>query len=284
MTFSQNQLQSTIPEWIAEWTNLQHLALDGNQFYGTIPSSIASLQNLERLELQENPQLRGRFDVLFSNPNSNSTLERGGPQMSLQHLDLSDTNLEGELPATILPALKFLRLWNVNGLGGTLPTEIGSWSNLESFSVKENPQLKGSIPTELGLLPNLEVLEVLENNFMSGTLPTELGHISSRLKIISLRYNNQTGTLPIEWSNIRDLQLLDVSTNRLEGTVPAEYSKLTQLRILDLRGTRLEGAIPEGVCFLESREEFFADCSTFSENSVAKLQCQCCIGCSGGRA
>ena len=58
LVFSQNQLQSTIPEWIAEWTNLQHLALDGNQFYGTIPSSIASLQNLEHLELQENPQLR----------------------------------------------------------------------------------------------------------------------------------------------------------------------------------------------------------------------------------
>jgi len=181
LVFSQNQLQSTIPEWIAEWTNLQHLALDGNQFYGTIPSSIASLQNLEHLELQENPQLRGSFDVLFSKFEMNSTLEGVGPQKSLQHLDLSNTDLEGVLPNTIFPSLTFLRLWDTKGLGGTLPSEIGSWSNLEYFSIKQNPKLVGSIPTEFGLLQNLKTLELVDSNFMSGTLPTELGNLSSNL-------------------------------------------------------------------------------------------------------
>ena len=271
VVFSQNQLESTIPEWISEWTNLRHLALDGNQFYGTIPSSIASLLNLEHFELQENPQLRGSFDVLFS------TLGGGGPQKSLQYLDLSNTDLEGELPETVFPSLTFLRLWGTNGLGGSLPSEIGSWSNLEYFSIKQNPNLEGSIPTEFGLLQNLTTLELLDSNFMSGTLPTELGNLSSNLKIINLRFTNQTGTLPSEWSNLSGLELLDVSANNLEGTVPFEYDKLTQLRFLDLRGTRLEGEVPEGVCSLESREEFIADCSIGGANT--KLQCECCVLC-----
>ena len=277
MVLSQNQLQSTIPEWIGGWTNLKHLALDRNQLYGTIPSSIATLQNLEQLELQENPQLRGRFDVLFSLDNGTA-----GLQNTLEHLDLSNTDLEGALPNITLPSLKFLRLWNTNGFGGTVPTEIGSWSNLEYFSLKENPQLVGSIPTEFGLLQNLTTLELLESNFMSGTLPTELGNLSSNLKIINFRYTNQTGSLPTEWSNLGSLQLLDVSTNKLDGTVPPEYSQLTQLRFLDLRGTKLTGEVPGGVCSIESREEFLADCSTSKDVGVSKIKCSCCGWCSSG--
>eukprot|EP00533_Pseudo-nitzschia_delicatissima_P009823 CAMPEP_0116107178 /NCGR_PEP_ID=MMETSP0327-20121206/16071_1 /TAXON_ID=44447 /ORGANISM="Pseudo-nitzschia delicatissima, Strain B596" /LENGTH=585 /DNA_ID=CAMNT_0003599921 /DNA_START=270 /DNA_END=2027 /DNA_ORIENTATION=- len=277
VVLSQNQLQSTIPEWIGGWTNLKHLALDRNQLYGTIPSSLATLQKLEQLELQENPQLRGRFDVLFSLDD-----DTAGLQNTLEHLDLSNTDLVGALPNTTFPSLKFLRLWNTNGFGGTIPTEIGSWSNLEYFSLKENPQLVGSIPTEFGLLQNLTTLELLESNFMSGTLPTELGNLSSNLKIINFRYTNQTGSLPTEWSNLGSLQLLDVSTNKLDGTVPPEYSQLTQLRFLDLRGTKLTGEVPGGVCSIDSREEFLADCSTSKDVGVSKIECSCCGWCSSG--
>ena len=235
-----------------------------NNLYGTIPSSVANLQNLERLELDSNEQLRGRFDdVMFS----------FGLKNSLQYLDLSDTDLEGELPNTILPSLKFLRLWNTGGFGGTIPPEIGSWSNLEYFGTKGNPKLVGSIPTEFGLLQNLNTIEIVESNSMSGTLPAELGNLSSNLYVINVRDTNLTGSLPIEWSNLKGLQQLDVSLNRLEGTVPPEYSKLTSLQFLDLKGTNLSGEVPNGVCSLKSREEFLVDC--FSKKDV-KIICVCC--------
>ena len=292
VVLSKNEIQTTIPEWIGKWTNLKHLAMDGNQLYGTIPSSVGTLQNLKHLELHTNPQLRGRFDdVLFSAINSNSnsninaattaTTMEGGPKDTLEFLDLSNTDLEGELPPTTLPSLRLLRLRNTRGFGGTLPTEIGSWSNLETFSIGESPNLFGSIPTEFGLLENLHTLEVQDSNNMSGELPSELGYLSSNLKVINFRYTNKTGSLPLEWSNLQALERLDLIQNdRLQGTVPPEYSRLTNLRFLDLRGTYLSGTVPDGVCALETLEEFLADCNPNNGKTEGKIVCGCCTWCS----
>jgi hypothetical protein len=287
VVLSKNEIQTTIPEWIGGWTNLEHLALDGNLLYGTIPSSFATLQNLKHLELHTNSQLRGRFDDVLFSPSSNinattttTTTVKGGPKYTLEYLDLSNTNLEGELPQTTLPSLRSLRLWNTRGFGGTLPTEIGSWSNLETFSIKESPNLFGSIPTEFGLLENLQTLEVQDSNNMSGELPSELGYLSSNLKVINFRYTNKTGSLPVEWSNLKSLEHMDlVQNDRLQGTVPPEYSRLTNLRFLDLRGTYLSGTVPDGVCALEKLEEFLADCITSNDKTDGKIVCVCCTWC-----
>lgn len=287
VVLSKNEIQTTIPEWIGKWTNLEHLALDGNQLYGTIPSSVGTLQKLKHLELHTNPQLRGRFDdILFSPINSNSNINdtstmEGGPKDTLEYLDLSNTDLVGELPPTTLPSLRSLRLWNTRGFGGTLPPEIGSWSNLETFSIRESPNLFGSIPTEFGLLEKLQTLEVQDSNNMSGELPSELGYLSSNLRVINFRYTNKTGSLPIEWSNLEALERLDlVQNDRLQGTVPPEYSRLTNLRFLDLRGTYLSGTVPDGVCALETLEEFLADCNTSYGKIDGKIVCACCTWCS----
>jgi len=279
VVLSKNQLQTTIPEWIGGWTNLEHLALDGNLLYGTIPASVGTLQNLKHLDLQTNPQLRGRFDdILLSPDKENATAV--GPKNSLEVLDLSNTDLEGELPPITLPSLRSLRLWNTRGFRGTLPSEIGSWSNLEIFSIKEAAKLEGSIPTEFGLLENLRTLEIQDSNNMSGELPTELGNLSSNLRVINFRYTNQTGVLPLEWSSLSGLERIDLMQNdRLKGTVPPEYSSLTSLRFMDIRGTDLTGNVPHGVCALESLEEFLADCVRQSDKTLGKIVCVCCVWC-----
>lgn len=271
---SKNELQSTIPDWIGDWTNLEHLALNGNMLYGTIPSAVGTLRKLTHLELDTNPQLRGRFDkVLFRSLDNGTTTKD-----SLEYLDLSNTDLEGELPPIILPSIRSLRLWNTRGFGGTLPPQIGSWSNLESFSIKESSKLVGTIPTEFGLLRNLQTLTIQDSNNMSGELPTELGNLSSNLKVINFRYLNQTGTLPTEWSSLKGLERIDLMQNKLEGMIPSEYSKLTSLRFLDLRGTDLTGEVPDGVCALDF-EEFLADCDQNNEKTLGKIICVCCTLC-----
>ena len=278
MVLSKNQLQTTIPGWIGEWTNLENLALDGNLLYGTIPSSLGSLQRLKHLELQTNPRLGGRFDTVLFQTEAGG----GGLRTSLDFLDLSNTDLAGELPPIELPSLRILRLWNTRGFSGTLPTQIGTWSSLETFSIKESPNLVGTIPTEFGLLEQLRTLEIEDSNFMSGRLPTELGNLSSNLEVISFRYTNQTGGLPVEWSGLVGLERINLMQNdRLEGTVPPEYSALTSLRFLDLRGTDLTGEVPEEVCALESLEEFFADCSRKNDKTLGKIVCLCCVWCHG---
>ena len=286
MILSKNQLQTTIPEWIGTetgWTNLEHLALDGNLLYGSIPASLGKLQNLRHLDLQVNSQLTGRFDEILFNGDDDGN---AGPSQTLEFIDLSNTYLQGSLPATTLPSLRVIRLWNTRGLEGTIPKEVGTWSNLETFSVDDSP-LVGTIPTEFGLLENLKTLEIQGSNSMSGTLPTELGgnylsngssnSSSSNLKVLSFALTNRTGTLPAEWSTLTNLESLDVKANAgLTGTIPTEYAMLTNLNNLDLRATDLTGEVSEEICEMNI-EDLFTDCSTKTDDSY--IVCVCCIWC-----
>mmetsp|Transcript_13674 Transcript_13674/g.38498 ORF Transcript_13674/g.38498 Transcript_13674/m.38498 type:complete len:619 (+) Transcript_13674:132-1988(+) len=281
---SKNQLQTTIPEWIGRspkngggWSNLDQLVLDGNSLYGSLPSSLSNLRQLTRLELQVNPQLEGRFDqILFSQ-------EEDGTNRflweNLEFLDLSNTGLKGKLPRMTLPSIRSFRLWNMPRFWGTLPREIGTWSNLETFSIKEMPGLTGTLPTEFGSLEKLKTLEVLDSNFMSGELPRELGNLSN-LKTINFRYTNQNGTLPVEWSSLAKLERINLMQNRLlTGTIPTEYAQMTSLRFIDLRGTDLSGEVSDEICAIESIEEFQADCSYQNDKNIGKIICVCCLWC-----
>mmetsp|Transcript_23824 Transcript_23824/g.48930 ORF Transcript_23824/g.48930 Transcript_23824/m.48930 type:complete len:659 (-) Transcript_23824:2590-4566(-) len=292
---SKNQLQTRIPEWIGRsseagggWSTLQQLALDGNFLYGNLPSSLSNLRRLTHLELQVNPQLEGRFDeTLFwqeqndgDDTNANANANANANTNNLEFLDLSNTGLKGKLPGITLPAIRFFRLWNMPGFWGTLPREIGTWSNLETFSIREMPGLTGTLPTEFGALQKLRTLEVLDSNFMSGELPTELGNLSSNLKTINFRYTNQTGTLPAEWSSLVNLETINLMQNgQLTGTIPTEYAYMTSLRFLDLRGTDLSGEVSQEICAIESIEEFQADCSYKNDKNVGKIMCACCVWC-----
>ena len=278
IVLSKNELQTTIPEWIGGFKKLEHLALNGNLLYGTLPSSLGTLQNLKHLQLEANHQLRGRFDDILFNNNANATSDVG-PRESLEYLDLSNTDLEGELPSTTLPAIRSLRMWNTRGFGGTIPPQIGTWSNLESFSIRDSQALIGSIPTEFGLLGNLSKLEVWDSNNMEGELPTELGNLSANLRIINFRFTNQTGSLPLEWSRLTGLERIDLMQNdKLSGTVPLDYSKLSNLRFLDIRGTSLTGAVPDEVCSIDNLDEVLADCSRKGK-TLGKILCACCVWC-----
>ena len=80
-----------------------------------------------------------------------------------------------------------------NRLRGTLPSELGSLSNLESLSLLDNG-LRGTLPSELGSLSNLQHL-ILSKNSLRGTLPSELGDLSN-LQWLWLEENSLRGTLP----------------------------------------------------------------------------------------
>ena len=56
-----------------------------------------------------------------------------------------------------------------NELNGTIPSELGSLTNLERLKLSKN-QLRGPIPPELGNLSNLKFLDLYENR-LSGRFP-----------------------------------------------------------------------------------------------------------------
>ena len=128
------------------------------------------------------------------------------------------------------------------GLTGTVPSELGSLTNLQSLSLGLN-QLTGEIPTELGILANLRWLELF-NNQLTGEIPTELGILANLQELVL--YNNQlTGEIPTELGSLANLRWLELFNNQLTGEIPAELGNLANLQQLDLGGNQLTGEIPK---------------------------------------
>jgi Leucine-rich repeat (LRR) protein len=159
-------------------------------------------------------------------------------------LVLFDYKLEGTLPSqffVLLPSLKKLTLSLSEGLTGSLPSELGSLSQLTGLYM-DNNQLTGSLPSEIGSLSMLGVLS-LEDNQLSGSIPPELGSLS-RLGYVSLCNNQLTGVIPLEIGSLSRLAVLYLYLNRLTGPIPSELGSLLELGVLSLHINQLSGPIP----------------------------------------
>ena len=113
-----------------------------------------------------------------------------------------------------------------NNLTGMIPAELGNLTNLKSLVLVGN-QLSGEIPTELGNLTNLENLN-LSFNQLSGALPASLGNLSS-LKQLWIVNNQLSGALPTELGNLTNLEVLILYNNQLSGALPQSLTNLTNL-------------------------------------------------------
>ena len=124
-----------------------------------------------------------------------------------------------------------------NNLTGTIPSEVGKLTSLDSISL-ENNKLTGTIPDFSGLT-NLDSLE-LENNELTGDIPALDGLTS--LYTFNLSGNELTGDIP-DLSKLTSLETLNLSGNKLNNMIP-DFSNLEYLETLDLSGNQLAGAIP----------------------------------------
>ena len=157
-------------------------------------------------------------------------------------LYLVDQGLTGTIPSELgsLTNLQSLSL-GLNHLTGEIPAELGNLSNLRSLWLRLN-QLTGEIPAELGNLSNLQEL-ALGGNHLTGEIPAELGNLSN-LQILRLQENQLTGEIPAELGNLSDLHWLSLYNNQLTGAIPVELGDLSNLQILYLNQNQLTGDIP----------------------------------------
>ena len=80
-----------------------------------------------------------------------------------------------------------------NYIDGSLPSEIGKFTNLASFSCSKG-ELGGTIPTEFGKLQQLRRLWLFDNK-LTGTIPQELNELGL-LEVVELHKNKLTGDMP----------------------------------------------------------------------------------------
>lgn len=106
-------------------------------------------------------------------------------------LNLSNNNLDGEIPATIgnLVSVQAIDL-SVNRFSGIIPSSVGSCTALEYLNLSKN-MIEGTIPESLKQIAYLKVLDVAFNQ-LTGSVPIWLAN-DSVMKNFDLSYNRLTG-------------------------------------------------------------------------------------------
>ena len=111
-----------------------------------------------------------------------------------------------------------------NNMLGTLPTEIGLMTALESMYAFSNG-ISGTLPTELGRLSSLRIFSVYKNP-ISGALPTQLGHLSQLTRIVAA--DSAISAIPSQVGRLTNLEIFNLyRTEVVEGAVPTQLARLT---------------------------------------------------------
>jgi internalin A len=149
-----SQRLTTLPELIAQSTNLKTLDLSNSQLT-TLPYEIGQLTNLTSLNLQNNQ--------LVTLPESIAQLT------NLKTLDLSNNQLT-TLPYEIGQLTNLTSLNLSNNQLVTLPESIAQLTNLKTLDLSNNQLI--ALPDEIGQLTKLQILS-LESNSLS-EIPPEI--------------------------------------------------------------------------------------------------------------
>jgi len=128
---------------------------------------------------------------------------------------------------------------NSKGLVGTIPPEIGNFTDIESLRMPYNPLLIGTIPIEIGNLNTLTYLSMASCGF-SGNIPTQIWNLTN-LTHFYLHNNQLSGNIPAQIGNLTNLTYLTLRDNQFTGTLPAELGNLSSLIYLHLHNNQLNG-------------------------------------------
>ncbi|GFP99308.1 receptor-like protein 12 [Phtheirospermum japonicum] len=237
LDISSNGISGEVPDWL--WSldfTLESLNISHNQFTGTFPylssrmyggwvdfsynkfsgpiplfSPVTSI-----LRLSHN-MFTGSISFLCESQNDDLGL-----------LDLSDNQLEGELPNCWenMTQLYFLNLAN-NSFSGEIPNALGSLSDLRTLHLSNN-NLSGELPPTLKNCKSLYLIDI-GGNKLTGHVPAWIGAYHETMMYLSFRDNRFDGIIPPQICNLTRVQVLDLSGNNLSGKIPQCFNNFASM-------------------------------------------------------
>ncbi|XP_048127719.1 receptor-like protein 7 isoform X2 [Rhodamnia argentea] len=264
LDLSNNNIGGELPVFIWELRGLKYLSLSSSNFSGSFHINLVQqLRNLSYLDLSYN-----RFSINATNTASQAssfpdlaTLKLSSCQLRTlpeflaeQHrlvsLDLSDNQIQGELPKWIWELQNLLYLNLSSNLLDDIDTLSHNLTSTLSVLDLHKNRLRGQT---LPLPPFATHMDFSSNNFTLVILPA-IGTSLSVAIFFSLSNNNIQGFIPKSICEAEYLQVLDLSHNNLSGNIP-DCLVMGPLKVLNLRNNALDGSIiPKSICKAEYLE------------------------------
>ncbi|XP_047944064.1 receptor-like protein 12 [Salvia hispanica] len=210
------RFSGAIPSTLSNLTQLVHLVMADNFFSGSISSG--HFEGFAKIELDKILSLIPNLRVLTLSKNNLSRLSSNPfpvSQSSLDHLDLSDNKIAGEIPSWIWEignrSLTYLNFSCNMLVGFQKPYKIPS--SLHFLDLHSN-QLRGEFPS-------LSMLKYPTNVDFSNNYFEKFGILETGTDArVSLRNNSLSGSIPAFFCKAASFVVLDLSVNYLSGSIP----------------------------------------------------------------
>ncbi|XP_057761118.1 receptor-like protein EIX1 [Arachis stenosperma] len=168
---------------------------------------------------------------------------------SLEYLDLSHNNLQGEIPHFFGNICTLLSLYlSYNNLSGDFSRFLqnSSWCNRHIFQELDLSynRITGVITKSIGLLSELEVMS-LEGNSLKGEITESHLTSFSKLMDLSLSYNSISLKFVPRWIPPFQLICLRLASCKLGPNFPSWLQNQNHLTFLDISDAGIHGSVPE---------------------------------------
>ncbi|XP_030476917.2 receptor-like protein EIX2 [Syzygium oleosum] len=263
LDLSNNNFNSSLPQWLFNLTRLVHLDLNSNSLGGELPDKLANLASLQELDMSQNSYLEGRLPKSLGSLCDLSVLKLSVNKITgkitdfinglaqcndskLENLDLGINKLFGNLPDSLgnLKKLRYLQ-FSINSFQGSIPRTIGNMSSLIEFYVGNN-RMSG-IPESFGQLSTLVAVGLSENLWEGVVTERHLANLSSLTDLdlykaspnISLAFD-----IAPSWIPPFKLRYLNIRSCQLGPEFPTWLKNQNDLRTVVMNNANISGTIP----------------------------------------